>query len=129
MNSFLVDINYAMGPKNLFSIARFPYLFGTVKFVLYILTKWVPINWGSTDRFNYIYNVSLSRIIVIDCGQLRDIANGRVDLTGTTVGSRATYSCASGYKLVGDATRTCQGSGAWSGREPFCKSELIRSPR
>ncbi len=60
---------------------------------------------------------------VIECEQLEGIANGRVELTGTTVGSRATYSCDSGYLLVGDVSRTCQSSGTWSGNEPFCKSE------
>ena len=57
----------------------------------------------------------------IECERLPDIENGRVILSGTIVGSTATYSCSSGYILVGDRTRTCQSSGRWSGSEPFCK--------
>ncbi len=58
---------------------------------------------------------------VFSCDTLRDISSGRVVLTGTTVGSTATYSCNKGYILVGDQTRTCQFDGEWTGREPYCQ--------
>jgi len=61
---------------------------------------------------------------VVECDQLRDIQNGRVVLTGTTVGSRASYTCNRGYLLVGDAVRKCQANGEWSGNEPVCKSKI-----
>jgi hypothetical protein len=37
------------------------------------------------------------------------------------VGSRATYTCYKGYKLVGVAERTCQYSGYYSDDAPICK--------
>ena len=65
-------------------------------------------------------------LIVVDCGSLTDPANGQVDLTsGTTFGQTATYSCNTGYNLVGDSTRTCQATGEWSGSAPACQGMLV----
>ena len=60
----------------------------------------------------------------IDCGPLGHPENGRVSLSGTTYNSVATYSCDSGYGLIGNNTRTCLGTGNWSGRKPTCMSKL-----
>ena len=63
----------------------------------------------------------------MDCGDLNDPANGRVDLTsGTTFRQTATYSCNTGYNLVGDSTRTCQTTENWSGSVPTCQGMYIR---
>ena len=62
----------------------------------------------------------------MDCGSLTGPANGQVDLTsGTTFGQTATYSCNTGYNLVGDSTRTCQATGVWSGSAPTCQGVLL----
>ena len=62
----------------------------------------------------------------MDCGSFTDPANGQVDHTsGTTLGQTATYSCNSGYNLVGDRTRTCQAIGNWSGSAPTCQSMYV----
>ena len=62
---------------------------------------------------------------VVDCGTLTNQANGQVSYTaGTTLGQTATYSCNTGYNLVGDGTRTCQATGNWSGSEPTCEHML-----
>ena len=64
----------------------------------------------------------------VNCGSLTDPANGRVDHTaGTSLGQNATYSCNTGYNLVGDSTRTCQATGLWSGSEPTCQRMLSTS--
>ena len=60
-------------------------------------------------------------IAAVDCGDLDDPDNGRVDLSGTTFGSKAVYSCDRGYFLVGDSKRVCQANGEWSGDAPVCK--------
>ena len=60
-------------------------------------------------------------VAVVDCGTLNALANGQVSHTaGTKFGQTATYSCNTGYNLVGDSTRTCQATGVWSGGEPTC---------
>ena len=52
--------------------------------------------------------------------------NGSVDHTaGTTVEQTATYSCNTGYNLVGDGTHTCQAAGNWSGRAPTCQGVCV----
>ena len=56
-----------------------------------------------------------------DCGFLLAPSNGRVRLTGTVVNSIATYSCFSGYELIGSVTRTCAVNGQWSNEAPFCR--------
>ena len=62
----------------------------------------------------------------MDCGNLTDPANGQVALTaGKTFGENATYSCDTGYNLVGDSTRTCQATGEWSGSAPTCLGILL----
>ena len=68
-------------------------------------------------RLSYVF-LSLT---AVDCGNLTDLANGQVNHTcGTTNGQTATYSCNTGYNLVGDSTRTCQATGNWSGSAPTC---------
>ena len=77
--------------------------------------------------YMYLHNVYTSFQIVInstgntiDCGTLSSPSNGQVTLTGTAVGSTATYDCNSGFNLVGNMQRTCQNSGDWSGTQPTC---------
>ena len=65
-------------------------------------------------------------LTAVDCGPLTDPANGQVDHTaGTTVGQNATYSCNTGYNLVGDSIRTCQATRNWSGRAPTCQGVYV----
>ena len=67
-------------------------------------------------------------LAVMDCGFLTDPANGRVSHTaGTTFGQTATYTCDTGFNLVGDNTRMCQVAGVWSGNAPTCQGELLIS--
>ena len=61
----------------------------------------------------------------MNCDTLTDPANGQVSHTGgTTLGQRATYSCNTGYNLVGGSIRTCQDTG-WSGSAPTCQGMLF----
>ena len=66
-------------------------------------------------------------LTAVDCGTLTDPANGSVNHTaGTTFRQTATYSCDTGYNLVGDSTRTCNATGQWSGRAPTCERMLLK---
>ena len=56
---------------------------------------------------------------LVECPDLMDPDNGRVDYE-TQVGSSATYTCNTGYQLIGTSTRTCQSDGTWSGSDPTC---------
>ena len=61
---------------------------------------------------------------VIPCPPLSSIADGQVTVPTRTPGSLATYTCNSGYVLVGNDIRTCLASGVWSGTEPFCSQGI-----
>lgn len=54
------------------------------------------------------------------CAELSDPVNGHLELTGTQFGDTATYSCNSGFRLVGSEMRICLGDGRWSGSLPVC---------
>ncbi len=71
--------------------------------------------------FSYVHFVCIYIYSVVDCGDLTDPRNGDVSLTTTTFNSRATYTCSSGFVLVGQNTRVCRASGEWSGEAPLCK--------
>ena len=65
-------------------------------------------------------------LLTVDCGSLPDPANGSVNHTaGTTFRENATYSCNTGYDLVGNSTRTCQAEGNWSWSEPTCEGVYV----
>ena len=71
----------------------------------------------------------------VDCGSLDTPSNGIVDTSsGTTFMMTATYTCNTGYNIVGSESRTCGVSGTsgattltdgvWSPAEPVCESML-----
>ena len=60
-------------------------------------------------------------LTAVNCGTLTYPTRGRVSHTGgTTYGKTATYSCYTGYRLVGSSSRTCQATRVWSGSAPTC---------
>ena len=85
----------------------------------------IMLSWPSSRWINLLIIFLVS--IAVNCGSLPDPANGSVNHTaGTTFGQTATYSCNTGYNLVGDSTRTCQATGNWSGSAPTCQSMLLK---
>ena len=70
---------------------------------------------GNGFDFNY-YSYIASGL----CRELSSPANGQVSWNGLTSGSRATYTCNDGYRLIGDKFRTCLSNGIWSGQESTC---------
>ena len=62
----------------------------------------------------------------VDCGTLANPNNGQVSHTsGTTFGQVATYSCNTGYNLMGGTIRMCQATREWFGSAPTCQSMLF----
>ena len=57
---------------------------------------------------------------MVECGNLSHPDNGMVSLSGIVLDSVATYTCDTGYDLVGNNDRTCLATGNWSGNEPTC---------
>ena len=56
------------------------------------------------------------------CPTLGNPTNGVVDLSGTSVGDTATYTCDNGYELVGTPVLNCQNDGTWDNSPPLCQS-------
>ena len=72
----------------------------------------------NNTSLQYMY----TSLTAVDCGTLTNPPNGQVNHTsGTTFRQTATYSCNTGYYLVGGSTRTCQATGVWSGSMPICQ--------
>ena len=51
-----------------------------------------------------------------------------MEMTSSRFGSKATYNCDRGKKLVGVVTRTCLANKTWSGEEPQCTSGMLHDP-
>lgn len=64
----------------------------------------------------------------IICSDVDQLNNGVITYSSGSQSRRpfnstANYACELGYNLVGQAMRTCQGDGSWSGQEPVCEGE------
>ena len=58
------------------------------------------------------------------CPNVSEPANGEVLLSGLSVGDTATFTCNTGYELVGEQTITCQNNGTLSNSPPVCLSGM-----
>ena len=69
--------------------------------------------------------MSSLNLIEIKCLEPEAPLNGTVILSTLqfNVGTTAIYSCDPGYVLVGETTRTCEGTkiGVWNGNMPICE--------
>ena len=80
------------------------------------MQNFVDITEQSNVEATHTHTHTVSR-----CNNLSNPEGGRVRYTqGVTVGSVATYECDTGRVLEGNAQRTCQANGNWSGSEPTC---------
>ena len=68
----------------------------------------------------------------VSCTDLPSINNGVITYSPTDSprleGTVATYSCVTGYTVVGVDMRTCVDSGSggdWNGMEPICTGKLL----
>ncbi|KAH3829240.1 hypothetical protein DPMN_131234 [Dreissena polymorpha] len=64
---------------------------------------------------------------LLDCGAPKPLQNGRYTHGNTVVNHTVTYSCNTGYGLVGDPTVECQTTGYW-GTLPTCSLDCANAP-
>ncbi|XP_065176999.1 sushi, von Willebrand factor type A, EGF and pentraxin domain-containing protein 1-like [Sycon ciliatum] len=57
----------------------------------------------------------------VNCALPRGIAYGRVEYTGTSVGSKIMYRCVRGFRLIGRAQVTCLSNGRWTAAAATCR--------
>lgn len=67
----------------------------------------------------------LFAVAVGGCEDLENPENGVVVTTGLSPSDTATYTCNSGYELVGTSVRTCGTDGEWSDVPPTCRRKII----
>ncbi len=92
-------------------------------------------NWSLTaptcDRECFKRTLELTNfltyvLLAIDCGPLNETANGAVNTSsGTTFMMIATYTCVTGYNIVGSESSTCGASGVWSREAPVCNCKML----
>ena len=82
-----------------------------------------PLCKGKIEK-NYAIVRTMIICLAVDCGNVDPPSYGDVHAPETTFQAVATYSCISGYNLVGDSKRTCQANESWSGKFPKCNREL-----
>ena len=70
------------------------------QFVRVFSLKSFPFYGMTSSRCRNLHDVFL--ILAVNCGNLTDPANGQIDHTAT-FRQTATYSCNTGYNLVGDS--------------------------
>jgi CUB/sushi domain-containing protein len=57
---------------------------------------------------------------IVSCPALTAPTNGTITAPGNTYGRTVSYGCKVGHYLSGNATRTCQATGSWTGSNPTC---------
>ncbi|KAM8977202.1 membrane cofactor protein-like [Pelodytes ibericus] len=83
------------------------------------LTCLANSTWPETDPFCQLRS----------CPAPEEIANGRAEADTITFGSKVTYICNEGYRLLSRLnTRECQADGTWSGVLPECEVQICPPP-
>ncbi|XP_067016814.1 sushi, von Willebrand factor type A, EGF and pentraxin domain-containing protein 1-like isoform X7 [Acropora muricata] len=78
---------------------------------------------GSSSRkcqANGTWTSGVLRCYGADCGQLSPPENGWMSGSKTSYPHNVSFTCRSGFLLVGSSQRTCLRNGTWSGEEPTC---------
>ena len=81
-----------------------------------------------TCQTNGTWNGTAPTCTIVDCGALKNPTNGTVVASPTTYGSKADYTCQTGFGLAGTSPRICQADGTWSGTAPTCGAADCPAP-
>ena len=60
----------------------------------------------------------------MDCGDPGNVNHASKAGSSYTYNNVVTYTCNTGYEMLGSATIRCQASGFWSDHKPLCTSKL-----
>ncbi len=68
----------------------------------------------------------ITAVTALACNDLMDLINGGIAYDMKTIDNRpvntvATYTCNTGYTLIGELTRTCGSDGVWSASSQVCQ--------
>ena len=82
------------------------------------------LGWRGRGRgsINHLFNPNTG----VQCPTLDPPSNGGLEIAGAGgYEDVATYSCDTGFNLVGMSQRACHSDGTWSGSEPTCESKYV----
>ena len=68
--------------------------------------------------------VGVTNKVLNSCFHPSSTLDGKMTLSGLSVGSVATYQCKDGLYLIGPSQIECQATGSWSHEPPLCTSKL-----
>ncbi|XP_054646899.1 E-selectin-like [Dunckerocampus dactyliophorus] len=79
------------------------------------------------------WNASQPTCVAVQCPALSGLQNGTISCgedadTRFSYGSTCTFSCSSGYQMVGASTVTCTSAGEWSEMMPHCQAITCPAP-
>uniref|UniRef100_A0A669CRE9 CUB and Sushi multiple domains 1 n=1 Tax=Oreochromis niloticus TaxID=8128 RepID=A0A669CRE9_ORENI len=94
----------------------------------YHLDPGVPMTAMCLEDGSWSNAASVSRCLLISCGELPSPPFGTKLGTLTTFGATAIFMCNHGYTLVGSHVRECGANGLWSGVETRCLAGHCDSP-
>ena len=66
--------------------------------------------------------------VPVSCGRPDNVEHGNYYGNQFNLDNSVRYICRSGYNLIGDKQRTCEGSGEWSGAAPRCEPVTCPPP-
>ena len=96
------------------------YLFATVSILARISA--FGLGGGGRGSINHLFNPNTG----VQCLTLDPPSNGRLKIAGPGgYGDVATYTCDTGFYLVGMSQHACHSDGTWSGSEPTCESKYV----
>ena len=78
---------------------------------------------GITVVLDPVYYLLFS--VAKDCGPLAVPLNGSYSGRKTTFPNEVIFRCDAGFILNGAVVRRCLSNGSWSGRETYCKGEIV----
>ena len=72
-----------------------------------------------------LHMTNLAFILLASCPSLSDPSNGMIscslgDDRVPSYEDTCSFTCNTGYKLIGSETKTCQSNGSWSGTNVVC---------
>lgn len=86
-----------------------------------------PIPLHLSTLYGNASNKIIKKIILYsekDCGDPGSPMNGVLHGSNFKLARQVTFTCNTGYRLVGSSSRTCRTDGKWSGHNAECKRKL-----
>ena len=92
------------------------------------VTFWWPVYQTNRvkNRLTFHFMMMMVQFYLFTASRCIDVGTvkyGARQGSGTSYGSSVSFSCNSGYAIVGSTQRTCQQGGIWSGQQPRCVRE------